>query len=153
MRSFSRLGWFAPTLVFVAACSHTPVPTSGDTASFSPNTCKRVGITAVNIAPTTQEEARKFMQGEWTMSSEWPAMFRVQEDKVIWLGNGKVYQATMNGNALVGDITDEDGVTCHLEMSGGPTVLQIKRSNCVDKRSRPATIQNSVGNFVKAQNP
>lgn len=148
MRNFFCRSVVTLIACLLIACTHIPA-TKSKPGTFSPMACKPGGLTTMNLMPTNSTDALNYLQGEWTMSARWPAMFRVQDDKVIWLGNGKTYQGVMQGNALVGDITDEDGITCHLEISGGPAILQIKRSQCVDRNKRPANMQSTVGNFVK----
>ena len=155
---FACVGLCIAVGMSMTACSNTSAKPEAVTAKPAPcarpvkplaSNPNKPSLSVTPVPKASQEQALNDLQGDWGLQAAGPALFRIQGQNAVWLGSQKSYPLVMKGNILTGNLTDDDGITCYLEMTGGPVELQLKRKNCVDQNNKPTALTNLTALFIK----
>ncbi|WP_020559834.1 hypothetical protein [Thiofilum flexile] len=131
------------TLIPTLFCSFTLSACGGGSLS-SMNTTTSSSAPFVSNNPTLNK-----LQGEWGRSDNGAAVFKIAGENLIWFKGNKSYPLTLEGNNLVGTITDTRGITCQVTLASAGENLSMGQRNCVDAAGAPLTLAQTQVNFVR----
>lgn len=122
-------------------------------SSLTLSACGTNSLSDFDTSPpfVSSNPALNKLQGTWGRSASGPAVFKIYGETLVWFKADKSYPLKLQGNTLVGTITDTRGITCQVALSGGGDSVAMAQHGCTDSSGTNINLTQNQSSFVKIQ--